>query len=871
MSWSILIVLLGVVSGGLSINRPVYKIVLKQKGYAQFLQYDLETPPLREFTICTWIRIYDLIGDQSIFTYVAHGNNRVVRLWLDSGGKHINVSINGQVSSSSAVDITKDVWRHICLSYQSDFGAWALYVDSRLLSCQASQALQGFVLPGGGSVIIGYGTADGGAPNGLEGEIFGTNMILASTIERNYTIRTDPLYEQKSFHKNKMKSTSINTNYIILNDLQTGELKNTFETTELPITTPTTGNTTKSFIKFRTPHSFIDHAVGLEFSSRKPSLLQMANDFTKQFMQQSVTNKPEKTDGLNFWNLNNNIHTGRYTIKIADSGQTTKGPFTLSEFETPPPIPRFTSLLDKTSSMGSIFPGPTLKFKAATEAVKTLVPKQYSEELSEIETPPPIENNAKVYGQWTSSKFAGNVLNYLKNIQLRSREQKKVPQTIPLTKISDNFPYASDFKITKIKAPFQFQRRNLVEKQFETSKRSPQINVQVFEDDLRSNIIKAHAQTHPVHVEITNRGVRRKKKEHRFYRNVDSQESTESFGSTESISSSKSFSPSYKAKTKNTADITLQTNNLLSILPFLKSLEYFVDNSQFGETDKEKEEDKNEMYTRSLANGNKWHNVKSYNNDYTPRQVKLDPENGQSALEQKIAQANIKNPSIRLNYKHEDRNFIPYKDDPALVKSRALATEVSNQSDYNKDSISILKYNHGFLPGHNKKLKLADKVQRTLKVKSHGNIQKNNFNKQVKIGNALNERHVIGVNAEENKLSFIGGDENIPDINKYRSDLDNIDASVPGSLGPRVCKNVDLLDRVLYVQPDESIDMTHIVSPVRLKNVGIEFVMQNYKKCSLAESDLQDNPMLYIDWSRTPVRLFGGSYPKTTTDLCGFF
>lgn len=73
--------------------------------------------------------------------FLANGNNRVVRLWLDSGGKNINVSINGKVSSSSAVEITKDVWRHVCLSYQSDFGAWALYVDSRLVSCQASQSV----------------------------------------------------------------------------------------------------------------------------------------------------------------------------------------------------------------------------------------------------------------------------------------------------------------------------------------------------------------------------------------------------------------------------------------------------------------------------------------------------------------------------------------------------------------------------------------------------------------------------------------------------------------------------------------------------------------------------------------------------------
>ncbi|CAH0578376.1 unnamed protein product [Chrysodeixis includens] len=834
MPWLFLTVLLSVATTGLSINRPVYKIVLKQKGYAQFIQYDIETPPLREFTFCTWIRIYDLSGDQSIFTYVANGNNRVVRLWLDSGGKSINVAINGKISSSSPVDITKDVWRHVCLSYQSDFGAWALYVDSRLISCQASQSLQGFVLPGGGSVIVGYGTADAGGQNGLEGEIFGANMILASTIERNYTIRNDPLYGQKRFRKNQMKSGNSNMNYIILSDLQTGELKNNFETTPVPVS-----NATRSFIKFRTPHSFIDHVVGYDFSSRKPSLLE-----DKDYL--GMTGKKQSTEGLNFWNVNQNEHTGKYNMPYKNKSQPQEAkspnPLMISEYETPPPLPAFT-YLDKTLDIEN---SPPEAYKFANVATE------------------PVEKNTKVYGQWTSSKFAGSVLNYLKNIQFRAREQKKVPQTIPLNKISDNFPYSSDFKVVKVRPPFQFQRRNLVEKQFETSKRSPQINVQILEEDIRNNILRTHAQSQPKHVGITNRG-RNKKQERRFYRNVEGQDSNESLESTETIPNSKYDLP-HKRK-QNSADITLQTNNLLSILPFLKSLEYFVENAQRQDVPKlEKEPD---MYTKSLSVPNKWHNVKSYSNDYTPREIKLNTEDGQSAIEEKIAQVNKRHPAIRLNYKHDKAKIFPHREDKSILKGRELAMEVSNQSDYNKDSISILKYNHGFLPGHIKKTRVSERLS-ALHRKERKNERINDFNKNVKIGNALNERHIIGTNEEQNKKSFVGGIDIVPDLTKYRSDVDDT-TNIPGSLAPRICRNLELFDRVLYVQPDDSIVMTHILSPVRDQNIGIEFVIQNYKKCSLEESDLQNNAMLYIDWSKTPVRLFGGSYPKKTTDLCGFF
>lgn len=47
------------------------------------------------------------------------------------------ITINGEAMSSTPIDVTRDVWRHICLSYQSDFGAWALYIDAKLAACES--------------------------------------------------------------------------------------------------------------------------------------------------------------------------------------------------------------------------------------------------------------------------------------------------------------------------------------------------------------------------------------------------------------------------------------------------------------------------------------------------------------------------------------------------------------------------------------------------------------------------------------------------------------------------------------------------------------------------------------------------------------
>lgn len=718
-------------------------------------------------------------------------------------------------------------------------------------------------------------------------------MILTSTIERNHTTKLNTLYDQKAFHQNRIKSDDKNIKYIILGDLQTDEIHNNFEKTQVP-----RPNKTKNFIKLRTPHSYIEHDVGLDLEPKitKPADTKNEKEILDFFVTDTLRTTSEKN--VNFWNLVNQAgHEGKFKVQPKKtnknvvssseiSGSGTQDLAMISEFETPPPPPSQIGPTnnvylnkDKTEnpSIFNINPGFTGFTTRGLQNTNKIV-----ETLPDIETPPPPVKDTKVYGQWTSSKFAGSVLNYLKSINFHNRD-KKTPSTIPLSKISDNYPYASDFKITKLRPPAKFQRRNFIDHKFKIKKRGitdqPQINVQIIEEDLRSTVLKQHAQTQPKNVEVTNRGEPTKGTV-RFYRNAPvSIESSESIEEKYKPKPFKITSPKKKSKMLSDYDL-YRNNNLLTILPFLKSLEYFVDDSHNIESNNviRSSDDKNSdklsnMYSKSLSNANKWHNVKSYSNDYTPRRINIDSDETKSDIDAKIAEANKKHPSIRLKYKHESHKIVENNEDPAILKGRQLAMSVSNQSNSNRESISIIKYNHGFLPSHDKKMKNTEKnwsikPNPKLNRKTNG---KTNFNKHVKLGNALNERHVIGYDDKQKKQSFIGGDEKIPDINRYRSDLDNENEPVPSSLGPRVCNNVEQDDRVLYVQPDSSIDTSHIMSPVKSKNIGVEFIQQNYKKCSLDGSIFEKNYLLFIDWSKTPVRLFGGAYPKTTTDLCGFF
>ncbi|XP_069365001.1 MATH and LRR domain-containing protein PFE0570w-like [Maniola hyperantus] len=866
MTWCLCLILSSLVNIGYCINRPVFKIVLTQKGFRQFLQYDVETPPIREFTFCTWLRVFDLSHDQSVFTYVGNGNNRVIQLWLDSGGKFMKISLNGRTFSSTLVDITENTWRHACLSYQSDFGAWAIYMDGRLASCEAAQSLYGFVLPGGGSIIIGYGTTNNGITHGLEGEIFGANMILKSTIERNYTVKKDPQYEQKLFHKNRLLGNN-NNKYIVLNDMDF----DISETTKLPFM-----NTTRSFIKFKSIHGSIEHDVGLDLIPKKTKFTDSSNekeilDFTRKPNIRPTTHDNEK---INFWNLLNQAGNigklkGHNSKAREQSGSGTHELPNISEYEIPPPPVSFNDYTRTSVKIKNPFLKTSFEIKENEKLNHMKIINENKYEISEVVKPPPKDKNTKVYGQWTSSQFANSVLNYLKNTNFENKKLKKVPSTIPLVKFSDTFPYASDYKVIKVQ-PFKFERRN-----FKTNiihKRNiiyPQINVEILKDDIRTQILESHAKSQPKDVEIINRGqTMTNNKYYRFYRNVDKQISSETNFSSENLKPAPFAAASKINSMKAFSNSDLYKNsNLMAILPFLKSAEYFVD--EFVE---KKFIDSNEMYTKSLSNANKWHNIKSYNNDYTPRRINMESGEIHTSINKDIFTGNKKHPSLRLKYRPDSHKVVKNIDEADILNGRNLALEISDLSNTNPSSISILKHNHGSLPD-NKVTQSTKKPDSNVFVDSRNNkvTNKNNFNQNVKIGNALNERYIIGDNVAANKISFIGGLEKIPDINRYRSDIDHVSEIVPPSLGPKVCKNVELYDRLLYVQLDGSVDVTHILSPVKENNFGIEFIIQNYKKCSLEESVFETNAFLLIDWSKTPVRLFGGSYPKKTTDLCGFF
>lgn len=658
-------------------------------------------------------------------------------------------------------------------------------------------------------------------------------MILTSTIKRKITIQNDPVKQQRYYFKNKSMGIKESKDFRTISDLLPEEIHNNFEMTQLsPF-----GNLSQNYIKFRTPNSFIAHKVGI-VDSTPNKILSQYKSITRDVSDFSVNEKKHKSL-FNHVFSNENSRNFSSEIRIKTPQMRTKTAISsldninipkISEFETPPP---------PTSMNQNMF------YEPSTSIGKSWWGNIVTDTIANVEMPPPPVKNNNVYGQWTNSKFADTVLNYLKTNNFYKKEHKEVPATIPLNKVLDNFPYASEFKQIILNPPIEFSRP-FVQKTFHISKKEPQINVQILEDDLRSLILHSHAKTETKNVEITNRG--KTSHDKLKYRHMYTKEFVDVKSSSENDYKPESFLVNQKYSFPS----TLRDSNLLPILPFLKPSVQFVQDSQDIES---KKIDKSvDMYTKSLSNRNKWHNVKLYSNDYTPRLIDLDAEYDENEFKRQETTKNNSKPSITSKYKPEEHLFLNTK---VIINGKDLALGVSNDSD---------------LPVHRKKIKKNDKL---LPIKD-GNTRivtetVENFDKHVKLGNALNERHLIGNNEAQKYLSFVGGNELIPDINKYRSDIDNEKWPVPPSLGPKICKDVELYERVLYVKPEESIALTNILSSLNLKNSAIEFITQNYKRCSYTGSSLNVSQSFFINWNETPVKLFGGAYVKATIDFCGFF
>ncbi|XP_018330768.1 uncharacterized protein LOC108740788 isoform X2 [Agrilus planipennis] len=191
-------------------------VSLTQKGYIQFLRYTKKVPVIEEFTFCIWMKVDNFTYPQPILSYSKDSKTRLIRVWLTPEGEDINFAIMEIPVFKIPLILQIDQWYHFCTSWDNQYGAWALYVNGKIAKVGFNQELRDVIIPEGGDIVVGQELTDmdKGLDDGIEGTIFGFNMVLSSvfdsagatTLKKHLKVYEEPVRRSAIFHRSRRRS-----------------------------------------------------------------------------------------------------------------------------------------------------------------------------------------------------------------------------------------------------------------------------------------------------------------------------------------------------------------------------------------------------------------------------------------------------------------------------------------------------------------------------------------------------------------------------------------------------------------------------------------------------------------------------------------
>ncbi|XP_035723387.1 uncharacterized protein LOC118442182 [Vespa mandarinia] len=166
-------------------SSPLHMILLTQKDYIQFLRWELPVPNIEEFTFCLWLRSDNFTRPHSIFSYSKNEKDRLIRAWISAKGRRVHLEIGGIKVFEETIIFKENRWYHICQSWENRLGRFALWLNGRIKVQGYSEKTVNHVVPEGGDIVLGqeYTDFDKGLEDGIEGSIFGFNLLLKSAFD----------------------------------------------------------------------------------------------------------------------------------------------------------------------------------------------------------------------------------------------------------------------------------------------------------------------------------------------------------------------------------------------------------------------------------------------------------------------------------------------------------------------------------------------------------------------------------------------------------------------------------------------------------------------------------------------------------------
>ncbi|XP_060517359.1 neuronal pentraxin-2-like isoform X2 [Cylas formicarius] len=176
-------------------------VSLTQKGYIQFLKYDIEVPEMNEYTFCLWFRSSNLSYSHPLLSYSRHEEERLIRIWISPHGKDINLEILQVPVFKIAYQFAENKWYHVCQSWSSIDGSWNAIVNKEIYNGFSGE-LVGAPIKSGGDVVVGqeYTDFDKGLDDGIEGDVAGFNLVRSAVRPHQGTKET---YFRRNHFPNK--------------------------------------------------------------------------------------------------------------------------------------------------------------------------------------------------------------------------------------------------------------------------------------------------------------------------------------------------------------------------------------------------------------------------------------------------------------------------------------------------------------------------------------------------------------------------------------------------------------------------------------------------------------------------------------------
>ncbi|CAK9803363.1 Neuronal pentraxin-1 [Anthophora quadrimaculata] len=135
----------------------VYKIVMTQQLYFEYVHYKTDLPDMKEFTLCMWTKFYNHTNDHPLFSYAVGDQPRGILSWVANTPRssYYMMNIDGHNLYRLNYPLRLNKWYHSCQSWSGRTGEWQIWVNDERVGRGFNNRLVGHVIKGGGIPITG--------------------------------------------------------------------------------------------------------------------------------------------------------------------------------------------------------------------------------------------------------------------------------------------------------------------------------------------------------------------------------------------------------------------------------------------------------------------------------------------------------------------------------------------------------------------------------------------------------------------------------------------------------------------------------------------------------------------------------------------